>query len=70
MRQKRASTLINKFRCFTNGEYNLNFVLKTKTVKSFFALKHKNLHPSCKGYHENCFCGEKYVEETKRPMRL
>ena len=45
-------------------------VWKTKKVRSFFPLKDKNLHPSCKIYYGLCSCGEDYVGETKRNVSV
>ena len=58
LNEKRVSTFRNKFNCFTNDSYDLNVVWKTKKVRSFFPLKDKNLHPSCKIYYGLCSCGE------------
>ena len=43
---------------------------KTKKVRSFFPLKDKNLHPSCKIYYGLCSCGEDYVGETERNVSV
>ena len=66
LNEKRVSTFRKKFNYFTNDSYDLNVVWKTKKVRSFFPLKDKNLHPSCKIYYGFCSCGENYIEETRR----
>ena len=43
---------------------------KTKKVESFFPLKVKNLHRSCKVYYGLCSCGEDYAGETKRKVSV
>ena len=43
---------------------------KTKNVRSFFPLKTKNLHRSCKIYNGLCSCGEDYVGETKKNVSV
>ena len=48
--ENRLSIFRKKFIYFTYDSYDLNVVWKTKKVKSFFPLKDKNLHPSCKIY--------------------
>ena len=63
--EKRVSTSRKKFNYFTSDSYDLNVVWKTKKVRSFFPLKDKNLHPSCKIYYGLCSLGEDYVGETK-----
>ena len=70
LNEKRLSICRKKFNYFINDSYDLNVVWKTKKVKSFFALKDKNLHPSCKTYHGLCSCGEDYVGETKRNVSV
>ena len=70
LNEKRLSIFRKKFNYFINDSYDLNVVWKTKKVKSFFALKDKNLHPSCKTYHGLCSCGEDYVGETKRNVSV
>ena len=51
LNEKRVSTFRKKFNYFTNDSYDLNVVWKTKKVRSFFPLKDKNLHLSCKIYY-------------------
>ena len=48
LNHKRVSTFRKKLKCFTNDSYDLNVVWKNKKFRSFFPLKVKNLHPSCK----------------------
>ena len=67
--KKRLFIFRKKFNYFTNDSYDLNVVWKTKKVKSFFPLKDKNLHPSCKFYYGLCSCGD-YVGETKRNVSV
>ena len=70
LNEKRVSTFRKKFNYFTNDSYDLNVVWKTKKVRSFFPLKDKNLHPSCKIYYGFCSCGEDYVGETERNVSV
>ena len=70
LNEKRVSTFRKKFICFTNDSYDLNVVWKIKKVRSFFSLKDKNLHPSCKIYHGLCSCGEDYAGQTKRKVSV
>ena len=63
LNEKRVSTFRKKFNYFTNDSYDLNVVWKTKKVRSFFPLKDKNLHPSCKIYYGLCSCREESCEE-------
>ena len=70
LNEKRLSIFRKKFNYFTNDSYDLNVVWKTKKVKSFFPLKDKNLHPSCKIYYGLSSCGEDYVGETKRNVSV
>ena len=56
--------------CLTNDSYDLNAVWKNKKFRSFFPLKDKNLHPSCKIYYGLCSCGEDYVRKTKRNVSV
>ena len=58
------------FNYFTNDSHDLNIVWETKKVKSFFPLKDKNLHPSCKIYYGLCSWGENYVRETERNISV
>ena len=69
LNEKRLSICRKKFNYFINDSYDLNVVWKTKKVKSFFPLKDKNLHPSCKFYYGLCSCGD-YVGETKRNVSV
>jgi len=39
-------------------------------VRSFFPLKDKNPHPSCKIYEDECKCGMKYIEQTKHNVEI
>ena len=48
LNEKRVSIHLEKFNYFTTDSYDLNVVWKTKKIRSFFPLKDKNLHPSCK----------------------
>ena len=70
LNEKRVSTFRKKFNYFTNDSYDLNVVWKTKKVRSFFPLKDKNLHPSCKIYYDLCSCGEDYAGEIKRNVAV
>ena len=45
------STFRKKFNYSTNASYDLNAVWKAKKVRSFFPVKDKNLHASCKIYY-------------------
>ena len=63
-------TFRKRFNYFTSDSYDLNVVWKTKKVRSFFPLKDKNLHSSCKIYYGLCSCGEDYVGETKRNVTV
>ena len=67
---KKDYLYLEKSLTFTNGSYALNVVRKTNKVKSFFPLKDKKLHPSCKIYYGLCSCGEDYVGETKRNVSI
>ena len=59
--------IYKKFNYFYySGSYDLNVVWKTKKVRSFFPVKDKNLHSSCKIYCVLCSCGKDYIGETKR----
>ena len=46
-----------------NDSYDLNVAWKTKKIWSFFPLKDKNLHPSCKIYYGLCSCREESCGE-------
>ena len=70
LNEKRVSTFGKKFNYFTSDSYDLNVGWKTKKVRSFFTLKDKNLHLSCKIYNGLCSCGEDYVGETKRNISV
>ena len=67
---KKSVYISRKVYCFTNDSYDLNVVWKTKKFRSFFPLKDKNLHPSCKMYYSLCSCGEDYVGQTKRNVSV
>ena len=68
--KKECLHLEKKFKYFTNDSFDLNVVWKTKKVRSFFPLKDKNLHPSCKIYYDLCSCGEDYVGKAKRNVSV
>ena len=70
LNERRVSTFRKKFNYFTDDSYDLNVVWKTEKFRSFFPLKDKNLHPSCKIYFGLCSCGEDYVGETKRNVSV
>ena len=70
LNEKRVSTFRKKVNYFTNDSYDLNVEWRTKKVRSFFLLKDKNLHPSCKSYYGICPCGEDYIGETKRNVSV
>ena len=70
LHEKRVSTFRKKFNYFTNDSYDLNKVWRTKKGRSFFHLKDKNLHPSCKIYFGLCSCGEDYVGEVQRNVSV
>ena len=71
LNEKRTSTFRKKCNYFTNDSSDLNLVWKTKKVSSFFPLKDKNFHPSCKTFYGLCSCEDDCVGETKRnvPVR-
>ena len=65
--ETRSKNLIKNFHEFTNVNFRIAISWKARTLSSLFALKDKNLYPSCKIYYGKCKqCGEDYVGETKR----
>ena len=40
--------------------------LKTRNIRSLFPLKDKNDYKSCVIYKGDCFCGSRYIGESKR----
>ena len=53
-----------KFHQFAGYKYDIAVKWLTKKVKSYFSLKNRNLHLSCKIYKGICSCGETYIGET------
>ena len=66
----KSKTFLKKFHKFTDSNFSIAIKWKTKQVKSFFPLKDKNPHPSCKIYEGECKCGMNYIGQTKRNVEI
>ena len=66
----KSKTFLKKFHKFTNSNFSIAVKWKTKQVRSFFPLKDKNPHPSCKIYEGECLCGMNYIGQTKRNVEI
>ena len=59
-------SFLEKFKMFTNNEFDVIVKWNTKKVKQLFKLKSRNPHPACQIYSGKCSCGETYIGETVR----
>ena len=62
----KSKHFLKKFHKFTNDSFRMAITWKTRNIRSLFPLKDKNDHKSCVIYKGYCFCGSRYVGETKR----
>ena len=65
-----TKTFLEKFHAFTKNNIHVVLKRKTKKVKQFFKLKSPNPHPACKIYYGECSCGETYISETVRNVKV
>ena len=56
---------LKKFHKFISNSFRMVITQKTKTIRSLFSLKNKNDYKSCVIYKGDCFCGSRYIGETK-----
>ena len=53
-----------------NDKYNFRIIWNTRKIKSLFSLKDKNNNPDCVIYKGTCNCGETYIGETDRNVKI
>ena len=66
----KAKHFIKKFQKFTKNKYVVKISWITRSIKTLFQLKDKNLHPSCVIYEGLCSCNKMYIGETKRNVSI
>ena len=61
----KSKHFLKKFHKFTDNSFRIVITWKTTNIRSLFPLKDKNDYKSCIIYERNCFCGSRYIGETK-----
>ena len=65
-----SKKFVEKFKDFTDDNFDVFIVWKTKKVRNLFRLKCNNPHPVCKVYMGKCSCGQTYIGETVRNVEV
>ena len=61
----KSKHFLKKFHKFNNNSFRMVITWKTRNIRSLFPLKDKNDYKSCVIYKGDCFCGSRYIGETK-----
>ena len=70
MNEIKSKHFLKKFYKFTNNSFRMVITWKTRNIRSLFPLKDKNDYKSCVIYKGDCFCGSRYIGETKRNAKV
>ena len=62
----KSKHFLRNFHKFINNSFRMVITLKTRNIRSLFPLKGKNDYKSCVIYKGDCFCGSRYIGESKR----
>ena len=65
-----AKRFLSKMNSFTDDQCAFIIIWRTKNIKSLFNLKDKVDHVSNVIYHGECSCGEEYIGETDRNVKI
>ena len=66
LNEKAVKQFIKKFHVFTNDNFILCVVWKTRNIRSLFRLKDNNKHLASVIYQGTCSCNQTYIGETIR----
>ena len=66
----KSKQFLRKFQRFINDGFRVKITWKTKIIQSFFLLKGKSNYKSCFIYKGNCWCGSRYIRETKQNVEV
>ena len=66
----KSKHFLKKFHKFTNNSFRMVITWKTRNIRPLFPLKDKSNYKSCVIYKGDCYCGSRYIGETKRNAKV